>query len=119
MEKLIGSWTAVSATIDGKPLPEDTARQLRLVLTKTDYTTSRGDEVLFQSTYTVNPNASPKMIDVIGTEGESAGKPAQGIYELDGDRLRLCYTMPGNDRPKAFESKAGSGAFFIVWQRAK
>ena len=46
-----------------------------------------------------------------------AGKEAHGIYVLDGDTLRICYTMPGERRPTAFESAAGSKAFLVQWKR--
>jgi uncharacterized protein (TIGR03067 family) len=119
MDKLIGTWICIAGAIDGKPIPEETAKQLRLVLTKSTYTTLRGDQTLFESTYSLDPAASPKTIDIVGTEGENAGKAAQGIYEVEGDDLRLCYTMPGRDRPRAFDSKPGSGAYNIVWKRSK
>ena len=119
MEKLIGTWACVSGSVDGNPLPEATARELKLKLTEKTYTTTRGEDTLFESTYTIDPGTTPRSIDIVGTEGELAGKTAQGIYEVDGDDLKLCYTMPGHDRPKAFESKPGSGAFFVVWKRVK
>jgi uncharacterized protein (TIGR03067 family) len=120
MDKLAGTWTCTSAVNDGKPLSAEVRQQLRLTLTKEGgYKTERGDQVLFDSTFTIDPAKTPRRIDITGTEGENAGKTAQGIYELDGDTLKICYTMPGKDRPKAFESKEGSRATFVVWKRVK
>ena len=59
------------------------------------------------------------QINMIATEGENKGKPAQGIYALDGDMLKICYTLPGKDRPTAFDSKPGSAATLVIWKRAK
>ena len=42
-----------------------------------------------------------------------------GIYELKGDRLKLCYGEPGKGRPEEFESKEGGRVFLIVLQRVK
>ena len=114
-----GSWTCVSAVVDGKPLSEKTARKLKLTLTADRYKTERGDEVLFDSTYRLDPGQKPPRIEMIGTEGDAAGKPALGIYSLEGDTLKICYTMPGGKRPERFESAAGSGASLVVWARAK
>jgi hypothetical protein len=118
-KQLAGSWTCASATIDGTPLAAETAKVLTLTLTADRFKTQRGEQVLFDSTYTVDAAKEPKQIDMIGTEGELKGKPALGIYKLDGDRLTLCYTMPGSERPAKFESAPKSGVYLIEWQRAK
>lgn len=118
LEKLAGVWTCVSAVTDGKPLPDDVAKMLRLTVTKEGgYKTERGDQVLFDSKCMIDPARTPKHIDLIGTEGENKGKAAQGLYALDGDTLTICYTMPGLERPGKLESKAGSAATLIVWKR--
>jgi hypothetical protein len=54
---------------------------------------------------------------MVGTEEDLAGKEAQGIFAVEGDRLEICYTMPGLMRPTKFESPAGSKAYWIVWKR--
>ena len=118
-ERLVGTWNCVSGVNDGKPIGEATVKQLRLTLTKDRYKTERGEEVLFDSTYTIDAQKQPKHMNIIGTEGENKGKAAQGIYALDADALMICYTMPGKDRPTAFESKPGSAATLVIWKRAK
>lgn len=116
---LVGSWTCVSATIDGRPLAQDTAKELRLTLTADRYKTERGEQVLFDSTYKVNASKTPAEIDMIGTEGDLNGKIAPGILKLDGDTLTMCYVMPGKDRPAAFDSQPNSGATLAVWKRMR
>jgi len=116
-DKLQGAWSCVSATVDGRVLPAETTTLLRLTLTANRYKTTKGDEVLFDSTYTINSSTSPKQINMVGTEGELTGKEAQGIYALDGDVLRVCYRMPSLGRPDAFESPAGSKSYLVTWKR--
>jgi uncharacterized protein (TIGR03067 family) len=118
-DKLAGTWSCVSAVNDGKAIAEATVKQLRLTMTKDRYKTERGEDVLFDSTYTIDAAKDPKQINMFGTEGENKGKAAQGIYALDGDTLKICYTMPGKDRPTTFESKPGSAATLVIWKRAK
>ena len=84
-KNLVGSWICVSAVVDGKPLAQETAKQLRLTLTADRYKTERGDQVLFDSTYKVDASKSPAQIDMIGTEGDLKGKAALGILKLDGE----------------------------------
>jgi len=118
-KQIIGSWKCVSAVIDGKPLADDRASQLKLTLTADRYKTERGGEVLFDSNYKLNAAKSPQEIDMIGTEGDLKGKAALGILKLDGERLTMCYVMPGKERPTAFESEPQSGAFLVTWKRAQ
>ena len=115
--ELEGKWACVSAVVDGQQLPKETVGLLRLTLTHNRYKTEKGSDVLFDSTYTVDAAKSPKQISMIGTEGNLKGKEAQGIYSLEGDTLRICYTMPGDRRPEKFESSTGSKAYLVVWQR--
>jgi uncharacterized protein (TIGR03067 family) len=116
-EPMQGTWTCLSATVDGKPLAEGTVKLLRLTLTTNRYKTERGTEVLFDSEYTLEASQSPAHIDIVGTEGDFKGRSARGIYSLAGEKLKICYTMPGKARPTAFASPPGSGAYLIVWKR--
>jgi uncharacterized protein (TIGR03067 family) len=119
--RLVGTWRCVSAVVNGKPLPDAMVKQLELTLTRNGYKTERADEVLFDSTYSLDAKPTPAHIDIVGTEGEAAGKIAPGIYSLekDGGRqvLKICYVMPGGERPNAFESAVASNAFFATWER--
>lgn len=116
---LRGTWACASAVVDGKPLPEKTVKELRLTITADRYKTERADEVLFDSTYHLDPSKDPKQIEMTATEGDAAGKPALGIYSVEGDTLKMCYVMPGRARPKTFESPAGSKAYLVTWTRSK
>jgi len=118
-EKLAGIWTCVSATNDGKELPEAIVKQLKLTLTKDRYKTEKGTAVLFDGIYKIDSEKKPKHIDITAPEGEQAGKTSMGIYVLEGDTLKMCYANPEKDRPKEFESKAGSGVTLVTWKRAR
>jgi len=117
MKTIQGNWICLSAVVDGKSLPEETTRQLRLIISDERYKTEKGGQVLFDSTYHLNSSANPMQIDLLGTEGDLAGKYGEGIYSLDGDNLRICYTMPGQPRPKEFESPADSKVYLVIWKR--
>jgi uncharacterized protein (TIGR03067 family) len=114
---LQGTWSCVSAMVDGRALPPETTRLLRLTLTQDRYKTVKGEEILFDSTYTLNSSVNPRQINMVGTEGELTGKEAQGIYALEDGLLRICYRMPGLGRPIAFESPTGSNSYYTIWKR--
>jgi uncharacterized protein (TIGR03067 family) len=114
---LFGTWNCVSAVVDGRSLPEETTKLLRLTITDQVYKTEKGKEVLFESSYRTDWSKNPAEINMVGTEGELTGKEAQGIFLPQENRLEMCYTMPGLPRPTKFESSSGSKAFLIVWKR--
>src|SRR5260370_3865871 len=118
LEKLAGGWTCVSGINDGKPLPEDVVKQLKLTLTKDHYKTEKGQVLLFDGVYKIDAGQRPKHIDITAPEGEQADKTSKRIYALEGETLRICYANADKDRPKDFESKPGSGATLVVWKRA-
>ena len=117
--RVTGTWSCAAATINGQPLSEASVKKLHLTMTDTRYKTERNDEVLFDSTYRLDTSKSPAHINMVGTEGEVAGKEARGIIALDGDTLKICYTMPGKPRPVSFASATNSEAYLIVWKREK
>lgn len=119
LQKLAGVWICVSGVNDGKSLPDDIVKQLKLTLTKDRYKTEKGKALLFDGIYKIDTGQQPKHIDITAPEGEQAGKTSKGIYALEGDTLKMCYATPDKDRPKEFDSKPGSGATLVVWKRAK
>jgi uncharacterized protein (TIGR03067 family) len=54
-------------------------------------------------------------MDTISTEKEVK----LGIYELDGDRYKVCFAPAGKPRPSEFASKPGSGSLLQAWKRKK
>src|SRR3954462_11255786 len=76
---LSGTWTAATATVNGRDLPAEILHALRLTLTPTRYKTERGDQVLFDSTYIIDTTVTPHHINMLGTEGPNKGKEALGI----------------------------------------
>jgi uncharacterized protein (TIGR03067 family) len=117
VKELPGVWQAISATIGGDTLPDEMVNTIRLTLTATRFTTQRGGETLFDSSYTSDATKTPMQIEMIGAGGDFDGQAALGIYAFEGENLQLCYKMPGYSRPTEFASAAGSGAFLIMLKR--
>ena len=51
--------------------------------------------MIYQGTYTIDPSAKPATIDFRNTAGEMKGTTWQGIYEMQGDVLRICDNADG------------------------
>jgi uncharacterized protein (TIGR03067 family) len=72
-----------------------------------------------EGSFTVDATKTPATIDMQPGSGQYEGKTLPGIYKLDGETLTIAFAMPGKDRPKAFESKAGTGVVLVVHKKAK
>ena len=113
-----GTWLPSSAEIGEKQFPDEVRKSIKLVVEGDKYTVTVGDKV-DKGTVKLDPKAKPKALDITGTEGPNKGKTILGIYERDGDTLRICYVLSGKDRPKAFETKAGTQLFLVTYKREK
>lgn len=114
-KKIQGTWTIASAELGGRPLPSDVASSITLKLDAGKYEVKA--ENLDKGTYTINPAAKPKALDISGTEGPSAGKHLLCIYELHGDVLKICYELGEGPRPAEFKSPAGTEIFLVTYKR--
>lgn len=57
------------------------------------------------------PHATADFVIDDGPE-EAKGQTAKCLYKIDGDKLTLCVSMPGKDRPKEFEQAEGEVFLF-------
>ena len=56
--------------------------------------------------FTLDESTKPKSIDLVGFAGKENEKTKTyvGIYEVEGDRLSICYAESGSKRPAEFVS---------------
>jgi uncharacterized protein (TIGR03067 family) len=108
-----------SVEAGGKKAPADGLRGLTVTFAGDKYTVKKGDEVIQVGTQKLDPSRSPKAIDVKVTEGLKKGAVMLGIYEIDGDTLRVCFDEAGKKRPTEFRSAAGSETFVNVHKRVR
>jgi RNA polymerase sigma-70 factor (ECF subfamily) len=72
-------------------------------------------------TFSIDPKKTPKAIDLTALRGVHKGKVNHGIYQLDGDGLKLCFPdVPGTKvRPVEFKAPAGSQLSLMTLERRK
>jgi uncharacterized protein (TIGR03067 family) len=123
LDKLQGEWRLVSANLDGKEKPADQ-------LNPTERSTFAGDQlavktdgkVRLRATWVIDPTANPKTFEQTVTDGDPAfgvkkGAKTHGIYELDGDTLKVCRVAIDKELPREF--RGGPGVRLFVSQRVK
>ena len=114
-----GAWTIESSETGGKKLAISELKGLIVTFEGNKHTVKKGDEVIQIGTQKLDPSKSPKTIDVTMTDGPSKGMVMLGIYEFDGDTLKVCFDPQGKKRPTEFKSPAGSENFVNVHKRVK
>ena len=119
VRKFQGTWTFESSEAGGKELPIGELKGLILTFEGHKHTVKKGDEVIQVGTQKLDPSKSPKTIDVTLAEGPNKGTVMLGIYEIDGDTLKVCFDPQGKKRPTEFNSAPGSENFVNVHKRVK
>ena len=122
LEALAGTWRPVESEINGMKAPEERLKDV--VMTRSadgKVVVRRGGEIVMEAQVKkLDAGKTPKQGDAEITAGENKGHTVQGIYELDGDTLRMCVALPGNDtRPTEFSAKSGSNCGLTVYKREK
>lgn len=79
------------------------------------------EEATVECSYKRHSTSKPRKIDFVmkSPQNPKQEQRLKGIYELKGDKFRVCYGPAGADRPKKFESKKGSKRILIEFGRVK
>ena len=117
--ELEGTWKGDRLDKAGQQLDEH-AKTVRWEITGDKITVIEG-RLRVQGTVTVASKKSPKAIDVEAkADGGRITFVLVGIYALEGDALKVCYTATkGAERPKEFKAKPGSDHVLFVAKRQK
>jgi uncharacterized protein (TIGR03067 family) len=119
VEKLIGTWTYVSGEKNGDKVDAEALKKGTVVITK-DTITLKSDEGDYVIKYQVDTKKKPWAVDMEITSGpQGQGAKADGIIELKGDELKLCYPAMGGKTPTEFAAKKDSGLHYFVLKRKK
>lgn len=111
-EDLRGAWTAVSGEAGGKAQPAEAVKGYRLTFVDGKVTVQFAGESK-QGTFKLDPAARPKTIDL-----DLDGGAGVGIYSLEGDTLKLCFTESGKeDRPSEFSTKEGNVRVLLILKK--
>lgn len=114
-----GEWGCTLNIRNGQRQPDDVAETLFRDVKDDVVTVSLFDKPLQKSRIKLNPQASPKEMDVTMLDGPAKDKVSAAIYEFKDGQLYICVAPPGQPRPTSFESKPGSNTSLTVWKLNK
>ncbi|MGI9404571.1 MAG: TIGR03067 domain-containing protein [Hyphomicrobium sp.] len=114
---LEGTWFARSATLAGKDAPKIVGQ--RLSFNGDRFRITKEGKLLFGGNFSVDATAEPPSIQFEQSETQTLSGSWLGIYELDGNTLRICDNAPDmtKPRPKNFSECAAAGYVLIRFSR--
>jgi uncharacterized protein (TIGR03067 family) len=92
-ERFVGGWDVLRTELDGQPLT--THATVWAIDADLNMKSHHPSGQVLTWALRLDPSRSPKQIDV---------GSYKGIYEFDGDEVRIAYTL-GGDRPATFDAK--------------
>jgi uncharacterized protein (TIGR03067 family) len=119
LKALSGTWEYVSQTDDGKETDKETLKGITLTVTaEGKWVLKKDDTVILEGTGKLDPAKKPRAADwTVTTEGGLNGKIALGIYDVDKDAWKHCFSF--DKRPEKFASTEGSKVTNAVLKRVK
>jgi uncharacterized protein (TIGR03067 family) len=118
-EKIQGTWTVVSMEREGQKFPDDEVKKMKVVIKDDLLTINNGcrDE---QARIKLDAKKKPKALDLMAVKDGKEQGAVPGIYEIDGDNLKLCWDKGSTaDRPTEFATKKRSSTALMVLKREK
>lgn len=108
LRSMEGTWAFRSLEIDGSAMPASMLADSFLLIDG-DRFRMESPEANYEGVFTIDVEQAPHHISIDFVEGPEAGNRCEGLFELDGDRLRLCLGLVGSTRPERFATSPGSG----------
>lgn len=118
-ELLQGTWSMVSGARDGAAFPADYLKHSKRVAKDDEVTVMLQGQLFMKAKFKLDPTKTPKQVDYAVSDGPYAGTTQLGIYELEGEQVKFCFSVPGKVRPTDFTTKPSDGRTLSVWKKEK
>lgn len=108
LRSIEGKWAFRALEVDANVMPASMLTNSFLLIDG-DRFRMESPEATYEGIFTIDVEAAPHRIDIDFVEGPEAGNCCEGLFEIDGDRMRICLGLAGSTRPEGFATKPGSG----------
>ena len=109
-----GHWQPFKAELGGQAAPALALESMRLTFRAGQYWVRFAGDVHDRGHYEISDDQTPASLLLHGVHGTNNGRKIPAIFQLVGDRLRICYGLDGCV-PGAFV--AGADAQYLVTYR--
>ncbi len=113
---LQGTWRPVSMEMDGKLLPDERIKKIRLTIKGEKFTFDNGEDS-HEGLYKIDPSHDPAQLNIEITRGDEKGKVYLVIYKFEKRQMIQCMEVSNEKRPRDFTGRAGSGNLLEVWEK--
>jgi len=111
-----GVWTVVSMEMNGKFMPDETRKKIKLTIQGEKFTFDNAGDA-HEGLYQIDPTKNPKQLDIVIIRGDEKGKVYLVSYTFEEGKMVQCMELSNEKRPREFTGKAGSGCALEIWQR--
>ena len=111
-----GVWQMLRAELAGETAPELVARRTVIELSPDRYLVRFDGQPVDRGTCAIDDTAAPKTMTLCGESGPNAGRTIPCLYQLVGDRLRICYGLDGTP-PTDFSTAVGQPRYLATYRR--
>ncbi|HWA11338.1 MAG TPA: TIGR03067 domain-containing protein [Opitutaceae bacterium] len=115
VDGLDGRWQPLRAELDGQAAPDEVLEQTELEFAGDRYRVRFGGRIADAGIWARISHA-PGTLILHGHEGTNAGRSLPSLYQLAGNRLRLCVGLDGRP-PEGFAAGAGSNCYLVTYRR--
>lgn len=122
-KKFAGTWVVTGMEVAGNKIPAEAINsqgEMTFTFKGKNYEQKAGDRLVEGGKQDLDPSKSPKQMDITVTDGETKGKKQLAIYEIDGDKIKICAADHDDPvRPTKFETKEGSKNMIFELKKKK
>ena len=112
MTTLHGTWHPIRAELDGEAAPALALERMELLFERDAYTVSFAGVAHDRGAYI----QTATTLTLTAQHGANAGRVIPAIYQLAGDRLRICFGIDGI-APADFKTAPRSSRYLVTYRR--
>jgi len=106
----------IHAEFAGEKAPEFVILKTEVEFTDLEYVVRFAGETADRGTYALDLTGTPPALTLTGVEGPNAGRTIPCLFQLAGDRLRVCYGLDGGV-PTVFATAADAQRYLATYRR--
>lgn len=112
-----GTWHPIRAEHEGQLAPDMALAKMKMTFANGKYCLRFGRDPSDEGSYEISSAEAESILTLRGTKGVNAGRTIPAIFQLRGDRLRVCYGMNGAC-PKEFNAGLNSARYLVTYKRS-